>query len=354
MKLWKKIILSALGILLLLSIIYIKEVVFLVSFFSDQISLINKSENLQTAINDTQIPPEIRQQLTIVTKIMAFGDHLGFPETKAYSSYIQLPRDVFLHSLTASKKDSFEEYFWYWPFVGKLPYKGFINKENALQEQAELKKLYYDTDLGESSAMSTLGYLDEPIITTMINKNDPTVLVNTIFHERTHQLFFRQNDITFNENAATMIGAISALNFIKQEFDENSTEYQRQTQRVHDHIIFSQFINEFYQDLTNLYQSPLSSEQKIQQRELIFGEYKEKFKTLKEKQLQHYFLKFDQQEINNAYILSYYRYYGRLFVYYQVYDKFNQDVSKTIQFFNQIATGNEDPETAINTFLAQS
>lgn len=202
--------------------------------------------------------------------------------------------------------------------------------------------------------MSTLGYLDEPIITTMINKNDSTVLTNTIFHERTHQLFFRQNDVTFNENAATMIGAIAALDFIKHELGEKSSEYQRQTERIHDQIIFAQFVNDFYLDLTKLYQSTLSSEEKIEQREVIFNQYKERFKVLKEKQLQHYFLKFDQEEINNAYILSYYRYYGRLFFYYQVYDKENRDVSKTIQFFNHIAGGDEDPETAINTFLAQS
>ncbi len=354
MKQWKKIILGVLAILLLFSIIYIQQIAFLISLFSDQFSLISKSEDLQLAINNEQIPAEIKQQLVFVPKIMAFGDRFGFPETKAYSSYIQLPREVFLHSLTASKKDSFEEYFWYWPFIGKLPYKGFIDKEDALREQAELKRLNYDTDLGESSAMSTLGYLDEPIITTMINKNDSTVLINTLFHERTHQLFFRQNDITFNENAATMIGAIAALDFIKQELGNNSLEYLHQTQRIHDQIIFSQFINEFYLDLTKLYQSNFSSEEKIQRRDLIFNGYNEKFKTIKEKQLQRYFTRFDQEEINNAYILSYYRYYGRLFVYYRVYEKFNQDVPKTIQFFNQIATGNEDPETAINTFLAQS
>ncbi len=351
MKPWKKIVLAVLTILFLLAIIYIHQITFIISFFGDQLSLISKSENLQTAINNEQIPSEIRQQLTTVPKMMNLGDQLSFPETEAYSKYIQLPREVFLHSLTASKKDSFDEYRWYWPLIGGLPYKGFINKEDALKEQTKLKALNYDTDLGESSALSTLGYLDEPIITTMINKNDSTVLTNTIFHERTHQLFFRQNDVTFNENAATMIGAIAALELIKQEFGENSSEYQHQTQRIHDQIVFSQFINNFYQELAKLYQSPLSSEEKIEQREIIFNQYKEEFKTVKEKQLQRYFKKFDQEEINNAYILSYYRYYGRLHLYYQVYDKLDHDTTKTINFFNQIATGNDDPETEIDAFL---
>lgn len=352
MKRWKRISIWILSVIIILSIIYLHEILFLTSLISDQVSLISKSEPIPIALNNQLVPEEIKKQLAFVPTMMAYGNQLGFPPTDAYSTYIQLPREVFLHSLSAAKKDSFEEYKWHWPFIGALPYKGFIHKEDALQEEIKLKQLGYDTHFGESSAMSTLGLFADPIITTMILKNDSTVLINIIFHERTHQLFFRPNDVTFNENAATLIGAITALEFIKQEFGEQSLEYQHQKQRMHDQIVFSEFINDFYQELAELYQSMLSLEEKIKEREQIFQKYKQKFKMLKEKELQYYFQRFAEKEINNAYLLSYYRYYGKLHLYYQIYEKLGTDVSQTIEFFKQVAEGKEGSENAIRYYIS--
>jgi len=278
---------------------------------------------------------------------MQFGDRVGFPHTQAYSKYIPLDRDVFLYSLSASRKDKFEDYRWNWMFVGKLPYKGFINQNKALAEEALLRDDGYDVYLGESSAMSTLGILPDPIITTMISNNNPTVLINTIYHERTHQLFYKKNETIFNENAAVLLGQLTTLEYLKQKLGENSSEYETQTQRIQDTLIFSEFIDLFYGELGELYASNLSSEEKIQKREEIFASNLKKFKTLK---LQKFFKKFDQEEINNAYIMSEYRYYGKIHLYYQVYEKLG-DLSKTIQFFNETAHFEGNPEKNIDQFI---
>ncbi len=63
------------------------------------------------------------------------------------------------------------------------------------------------------------------------------------------------------------------------------------------------------------------------------------------------FKKFDQEEINNAYLLSLYRYYGRLHQYYQVHEKLGRDVQATIRFFHETAQGADDPEVVIQRFL---
>ena len=342
----KKIISGILLVILLLIIINFNSIAYVSSIIVDQVGLVSKAEDIDNVIVDKNI----QNQLKLIPEIMKLGDEVGFPKTKAYSKYISLDREVFLHSLSASHKDKFEDFIWNWPFVGGLPYKGFIEKDDALKEQSKLEKENYDTHLGKSSAMSTLGILPDPIITTMINESDLTVLINAIYHERTHQLFFKKDHVIFNENSAVLLSSLTTLQFLKEKFGEDSDQYQTQVNRINDRLLFSEFIDEFYDELDKLYSSNLSSAEKIKKREEIFQKHLQKFKIVKEK-LNKSFKDFDEEEINNAYILSDYRYYGKLHKYYKVHEKLGNDLQKTIKFFNDVANAKEKPETIINNFL---
>ncbi len=246
--------------LVLLVIIKFSTISYVTGMVADQISLVVKSTDIDVLAGDETVNSAIQNQLALVPSVMEFGNQMGFPETEAYSTYIPLDRDVFLYSLSASRKDAFEDYQWWWPFIGNLPYKGFIEEENALQEQLELQRQGYDTHRGEATAMSTLGLLPDPILTTMINETDATVLINTIYHERTHQLFYKKNEVVFNENAAVLLGSLTTLAFVKEQFGEHSAEYQRQVDRISDLLLFSKFIDQFYQELDQLYSSAISSD----------------------------------------------------------------------------------------------
>ena len=248
----RKVIYGVLILIILLILINFNSITYVSSIMTDQLNLVLKANDIDNVINDMRTDVDIINQLKLIPEIMQFGDELGFSKTKAYSTYIPLQREVFLHSLSASKKDKFEDYIWEWPFVGGLPYKGFIEKDDALKEQLKLEKEEYDTYLWESSAMSTLGIFSDPIISTMINESDVTVLINTIYHERTHQLFFKKDYITFNENAAVLLGSLASLDFIRDKFGEGSEEYKKQLNVIKDKLIFSEFIDEFYNELSRL------------------------------------------------------------------------------------------------------
>jgi predicted aminopeptidase len=279
---------------------------------------------------------------------MQFGDALGFPKTKSYSKYIELNRSVFLYSLSASKKDRFEDYVWHWPIIGSLPYKGFINENDAKTEELTLKSDEYDTYIGQSSAISTLGLLSDPIITTMINKTNPLILINTIFHERTHQLFFKKGHVVFNENSAVLLGSLATLDFVKSKYGTDSVEFRAQNDKIHDLILYSKFLDEFYNELDSVYLSQIPPEEKLAKRTIIFGNYLEEFAQINP-QLKSSFKNFDKKEINNAYIVSQYRYYGKFHAYYKVFEKLG-NTNKTIEFFKQAAESDE-PEQTIKNFL---
>ncbi|VVB86662.1 Putative aminopeptidase [uncultured archaeon] len=305
--------------------------------FYDQARLLLKSKDINYILSSKNTDKEIIDQLRLVPEVMAFGDEAGFLKTKAYSRYSALDRDVFFYTLSASKKDSFKSYLWNWPFIGSLPYKGFTRIEDARKEELELRELGYDTYIRESKAMSTLGFLPDPVITTMIDRNDPTELVNVIFHERTHQLFFKKDEVTFNENAAVLLGTLTSLEFFDKKFGPGSAQYKIQKKKLNDIIIFSEFIDNFYKELDALYSKNIPGREKISGHEAIFKKYAALFKTDIKPGLKVYFRSFDKKEINNSYLLSYYRYYGKVHVYIQVYGKLNNDMKKTMVFFSDVA-----------------
>ena len=345
-----KIIMLLTIFLLVLVVFNFNRIIYISKLFYDQIKILSKSNNINYFVDNNLVDDKIKGQLILIPEVMDFGDKLGFPRTKAYSTYSQLDRETYLYSLSASKKNNFENYLWKWPFVGALPYKGFVNKNDALKEIDELDELGYDTNLGKSSAMSTLGVFMDPIITTMINENDSTRLIETIYHERTHQLFFKKSYIQFNENSAQLIGMLASLDFLEQKFGINSIEYQNQLSYLNDSLLFSNFISEFYNELNSLYSQNISSDDKLQNRELIFKKYSQKYTVLRPL-LSKGFKKIEQAEFNNALILSFYRYYGKINVYMDVHKKLGNNLSKTIEFFNTTSRKSEDPDLVINGFL---
>ena len=62
---------------------------------------------------------------------------------------------------------------------------------------------------------STLGYFDDPILSSFFNYNkfDLTVL---IFHELFHTIYFYKNKVQLNENLANFFGREMAIEYYKK------------------------------------------------------------------------------------------------------------------------------------------
>ena len=70
-----------------------------------------------------------------VRDIRAFAvGELGLRETKNYTRYVQIDLDYLAAVVSAAAKDSFTRYEWWFPVVGKVPYKGFFDPADARKE----------------------------------------------------------------------------------------------------------------------------------------------------------------------------------------------------------------------------
>ena len=104
-----------------------------------------------------------------------------------------------------AEKDQLKLFSWSFPIVGKVTYKGFFTQEGALKEKGGLDERGYDTYLQPSGAYSTLGWLKDPIFSSMLKWDDGT-LANLILHEMAHATVYFKGKTDLNEQMATFIG----------------------------------------------------------------------------------------------------------------------------------------------------
>ncbi|WP_310590406.1 aminopeptidase [Dyadobacter sp. NIV53] len=125
--------------------------------------------------------------------------------------------------ITASDRYRIKAYQWQFPIVGTFPYKGYFDSTRAVREEKVLIQNGYDTDIGEVSAWSTLGYLKDPILSSMLRRKEGS-LANLILHELTHGTLFVKNNLELNENLASFVGDLGAIRFLKQKYGPESKE----------------------------------------------------------------------------------------------------------------------------------
>lgn len=164
-------------------------------------------------VHDTMIAPAVRAKLQLVLEARAFAeDSLGLPAKEAFTQYTQLERDTLVLVLSGARKDWLTSKTWWFPVVGRLPYKGYFGTDEALRAERDLASEGYDTYLRPAAAFSTLGWFNDPLLSSTL-RADSVDLVNTVIHELTHNRYFAKGEAVFNESFANFVGARGAERF---------------------------------------------------------------------------------------------------------------------------------------------
>lgn len=191
-----------------------------------QEELNRKGISIDEIVEGNHLDKRTRELLANVRRIKAFGERYGLRRTKNYERYVWLGRPAVVWVVSACHPLAFRPRAWRFPIVGSITYTGWFDRAEARAYGAELARQGWDVDVRPSPAYSTLGWFDDPILSTMISEGDEALgdLADVILHETLHATFYIPGQSTLNESVASFFGDNLALKYLDETVGPDSKE----------------------------------------------------------------------------------------------------------------------------------
>ncbi len=148
-----------------------------------------------------------------------------------YTSYVAWPGDRVVTSVVATRAGELAPAGFWFPIVGRLPYKGFFDPARAEREAAALRAEGYDVCVSPVRAFSTLGWFADPLTAPLLALA-PGRLVETLLHELVHASVFLPGDARLSEGFATFVGQEASVAFFARH--EGAASAARRLAEVRD------------------------------------------------------------------------------------------------------------------------
>ena len=297
-------------------------------------------------------------------------DELGLRESKNYTRYVELDRDYLAAVVSACAADSFTRHEWWFPVIGRVPYKGFFNIEDARKERAKLEKKGLDVWIRSVDAFSTLGWFKDPLYSYMKNYAERD-LAELIIHELLHATVFIKNHVQFNEELAQFVGMEGARLYMEKvrgrPVEDSETVGANAPENAEagdsadvreDRAVYHAFIHGLIAELDEAYKSDISGKEKLARKaEIINGararfeeNYDGLFKT-------DNYRNFSSLPVNNAYLELFRLYNEEDSFFKDLYEKSGNDLpkfiaaAKTLNSRRVLKQGDGNPKEALEQVL---
>jgi predicted aminopeptidase len=314
-----------------------------------QAQILKNRQPIEKVIRNKKTPEGVRKKLVLVKTIKQFAEkELALKPTNNYTTYVDLNREYISYLVRAAPEFELKHYQWDYPVVGKLPYKGFFKKQQAVDLSKRLKSDGYDTYVRGVSAYSTLGWFDDPVLSTMMDYYEHT-FVDLIIHESVHATLFVPDAGDFNERLAVFIAAVGTRRYYESLGPKGQDKLKTIDDYNSDQKHFSKFISKELDELKLWYETNKSNVTKKLKSERL-NQITERFKKGVLPQLKTKRYKaFANSKLNNAYLLSFQTYVKDLSTYQKVFDHFGKDLGKFLDYCKTLEDA-KDPEKAIDKY----
>lgn len=220
-------------------------------------------------VADPSVDARTRAKLQLVLAARAFAiDSVGLTGRQSFTTFSRLQTDTLVLLASAAYPDKLESYTWWFPIVGRVPYKGYFDFARARQVTKQLKDEGFDTYLRPVSAFSTLGWFNDPLLSSTL-RLDSVNLANTVIHELTHNTFYAPGQAVFNESFANFVGARGAEWFFRSRGD--TVNVRRTVNDWSDEKILADFWEGLYHTLDSAFAAhPASKAERLAARQLVY------------------------------------------------------------------------------------
>lgn len=303
-----------------------------------QFSIMYHAKPLNFYLESPTYPDSLKQKIKLVEEVKNFAQsELGFVSEDQYQKIFDQQGKELMWVVTAAYPYQLESYEWKFPILGKVAYKGFFVEKEALKLEQELRTQGFDVRLRTASAWSTLGWLNDPLLSNVLNYNTGR-LAELIFHELTHDEIFIKDSVDFNENLASFFGQEFTKMFFKKQNGEFKSEYESYLNQLEDRHRLNQFIRDYLPKFDSLYKriEGLSTTEKENRKYNFIEGFKRELRKINFKNLKYMEFLNGEIEVNNAFLLSYKRYSGhQQLLEQELESQFQGDILKMLDFYQR-------------------
>jgi len=181
----------------------------------EEAKILSRRQPISEIIADPRTPKDAREKLKVVLAARKYAKNSLKLRTKdSFTTYSRLDHDTLVLVVSAAYRDTLKPYTWWFPIVGRVPYKGYFDFAAAKRDAKGLADEGLDVYVRPSDAFSTLGFFNDPLLNTTL-RGDSIDLANTVIHELTHNTFYASGQAPFNESFAMFVGARGAAAFFR-------------------------------------------------------------------------------------------------------------------------------------------
>jgi predicted aminopeptidase len=306
----------------------------------EETRILKSRQPLQRMVRDSSVAPAVRRSLQLVLDSRDYAARLGLEAKETYTTYADVGRDTLLLVLQAAPKDCICPHTWKYPIVGRVPYKGFFDVHAAQREASRFSARGFDTYLRPSSAFSTLGWFNDPLLSTALER-DSVELAATVFHEIAHNTLYVKSATPFNESFAQLVGYRSAEAFFGERGD--TVRARQAADRWHDEMILGDYYSTLVARLDSVYeQHPDSATLEAGRREAgawaraqLEGPVGSRLRTYQIGR------RLNQRPINNAQLIGATIYRSHLNWFERWYDQHGRDIRNSVSALKTLMAGAE-------------
>jgi predicted aminopeptidase len=240
-------------------------------------------EPVATVIADQDTDEQTRRRLQVALDARQFAiNKLHLPKNDSYTSYYDTGRNFVTWNVIAADEFSLKPKTWCFPIAGCVSYRGYYAREAASGYAKKLEEAGMDVAITGATAYSTLGWFDDPLLNTILNRSDADITA-LIIHELAHQQLYVSDDSTFNESFATFVEQEGVRRWQNNNPVSSGTDLvQQMALRMERKRDFLDLLNNTKTGLLTLYASDESESEMRRQKQQHFEQMKRDYSQLKE------------------------------------------------------------------------
>lgn len=246
------------GLLLLGFVSGCDSVAYYAQAVSGQASLLWRRQSIEHLLEDPALDPVLRQKLLVIQQATNYAEqNLGLSAAGSYDSYVELQRRHLVWNVFAAPEFATQPVTWCFPIAGCVEYRGYFSETAALRYARDLRSQGLDVYVGGVDAYSTLGWFNDPVPSTIIQRPDHQ-LAALIFHELAHQKLYVPDDTAFNESFASFVSQAGLRDWLDQQGRPDL--YRQSMQDAAEQQRFIDFVLDYRERFAMLYASGISAE----------------------------------------------------------------------------------------------